>query len=181
MIWLKMLKKMNLKKWTIPHIKIKCTSYKIFKQTIIIKHSVPTKTRIKIKSPLKICTKMKFPITLTVNRSNLGVTWSMDLLQSQCIPKKTKIAPKDTQAQFTRTTMIVQTSLRTSIVIKQGSLSKQSSKVKITGTFKIFRSKKRSRKRNKLMSKWVIIKIKIRFITTRKLNTTIASFPSIWI
>jgi hypothetical protein len=77
----------------------------------------------------------------------------MDLLQSQCIPKKTKIAPKDTQAQFTRTTMIVQTSLRTSIVIKQGSLSKQSSKVKIIGTFKIFRSRKRSRKRNKLMSK----------------------------
>jgi len=77
----------------------------------------------------------------------------MDLLQSQCIPKKTKNALKDTQAQFTRTTMIVQTSLRTSIVIKQGSLSKQSSKVKITGTFKIFRSRKRSRKRIKLMSK----------------------------
>jgi hypothetical protein len=31
------------------------------------------------------------------------------------------------------------------------------------------------------MSKLVIIKIKIRFITTRKLNTTTASFPSIWI
>jgi len=77
----------------------------------------------------------------------------MGLLQSQCIPKKTNIALKDTQAQFTRTTMIVQTSLRTSIVIKQGSLSKQSSKVKITGTFKIFKSRKRSRKRNKLMSK----------------------------
>jgi len=77
----------------------------------------------------------------------------MGLLQSLCIPKKPKNALKDTQAQFTRTTMIAQTSLKISTVIKQGSPSKQSSKVKTTGTFKIFRSKKRSRKMNKLMSK----------------------------
>ena len=133
---------------------------------------------------LKISTKMKYPTTWTVNQFNPGVTLSMDLHKFLCSSKKIKITLKDTQAQYTKTTMIVPISSKISIAIKLGLRSKLNSKAKITDTFKIFKnrkkSKKKSRKRNRLMNKWVAIKIRTKFTTTKKLNITTVNFPLTW-